>query len=84
MAASGTTLVAPKPKGIIDPATVATTETFVWLMMAALISSALWVNLATVLNAPVSTTSNAVVQAYMALAHSTPSVRGGQSTMTKS
>ena len=31
-------------------------NTFIWAMMAALISSALWVNLATVVGAPVSTT----------------------------
>lgn len=43
-------------KGIIDPARVADTQTFVWAMMAALLSAALWVNLATYLNAPVSTT----------------------------
>jgi PiT family inorganic phosphate transporter len=43
-------------KGIIDPAQVADSDTFVWAMMAALISSAVWVNLATVIGAPVSTT----------------------------
>ncbi len=43
-------------KGIIDPSLVTDTDTFVWAMMAALISSAVWVNLATVIGAPVSTT----------------------------
>jgi len=61
---AGGDVVSTISKGIIDPATVPTTETFVWLMMAALISSALWVNLATVLNAPVSTT-HAVVGGVM-------------------
>jgi PiT family inorganic phosphate transporter len=61
---AGGDVVSTISKGIIDPSTVPTTETFVWLMMAALISSALWVNLATVLNAPVSTT-HAVVGGVM-------------------
>ncbi|MFM1813921.1 MAG: hypothetical protein RLZ98_616 [Pseudomonadota bacterium] len=43
-------------KGIVDPALVPNSETFVLAMMAALLSAALWVNLATYLNAPVSTT----------------------------
>ena len=61
---AGGDVVSTISKGIIDPATVPTTETFVWLMMAALISSALWVNLATIFNAPVSTT-HAVVGGVM-------------------
>ena len=61
---AGGDVVSTISKGIIDPSTVPTTETFVWLMMAALISSALWVNPATVLNAPVSTT-HAVVGGVM-------------------
>ena len=43
-------------KGIIDPSLVPDTQTFVWAMMAALLAAALWVNLATWLGAPVSTT----------------------------
>lgn len=43
-------------KGIIDPALMPDGRTFVWAMMAALLSSALWVNLATYIGAPVSTT----------------------------
>jgi PiT family inorganic phosphate transporter len=43
-------------KGIVDPARVADPDVFVWAMMAALLSAALWVNLATYLGAPVSTT----------------------------
>jgi len=51
-------------KGIIDPSLVPDTQTFVWVMMAALLSSALWVNLATYFGAPVSTT-HAVVGGVM-------------------
>lgn len=47
-------------KGIIDPALVADPKVFVWAMMAALLSSALWVNLATYIGAPVSTTHSVV------------------------
>ncbi|MGL4395917.1 MAG: inorganic phosphate transporter [Hyphomicrobium sp.] len=43
-------------KGIVDPAAVSDKQTFVWVMMAALLSSAIWVHLATWLGAPVSTT----------------------------
>lgn len=51
-------------KGIIDPSLVPDSQTFVWAMMAALLSSALWVNLATWFGAPVSTT-HAVVGGVM-------------------
>ncbi len=53
---AGGDVVATVSKGIIDPAQVADSSTFVWAMMAALISSAVWVNLATYIGAPVSTT----------------------------
>ncbi|MGH6735206.1 MAG: inorganic phosphate transporter [Methyloceanibacter sp.] len=43
-------------KGIIDPALVPSGETFIWVMMSALLASAIWVHLATFLGAPVSTT----------------------------
>jgi PiT family inorganic phosphate transporter len=43
-------------KGIIDPALVSSSDVFVWVMMSALLASALWVHLATFLGAPVSTT----------------------------
>ncbi|WP_144862916.1 inorganic phosphate transporter [Mesorhizobium sp. J18] len=43
-------------KGIIDPAAVGDPDVFIRAMMAALVSSALWVNLATWIGAPVSTT----------------------------
>jgi inorganic phosphate transporter, PiT family len=41
---------------IIDPALIPPGEVFVWIMMSALLASALWVHLATFLGAPVSTT----------------------------
>ncbi|WP_019894427.1 inorganic phosphate transporter [Hydrogenovibrio halophilus] len=47
-------------KGIIDPQMIADSQTFIWLMMAALLSAALWLNLATAMGAPVSTTHSIV------------------------
>lgn len=47
-------------KNIIDPANMADPSVFIWAMMAALVSSALWVNLATWIGAPVSTTHSIV------------------------
>lgn len=46
--------------GIINPAAVANTDVFVWLMMAALLAGALWLNIATAVGAPVSTTHSIV------------------------
>lgn len=46
--------------GIVSPEAVADPHTFIWAMMAALIASALWLNLATFLGAPVSTTHSIV------------------------
>lgn len=43
-------------KGLVDPAAVKDRDVFIWVMMSALLSSALWVHLATYLGAPVSTT----------------------------
>jgi PiT family inorganic phosphate transporter len=45
---------------IIDPARIGDGQTFVWLMMAALLAGALWLNVATALGAPVSTTHSIV------------------------
>ena len=42
--------------GIIDTSDVANADVLVWIMMAALLAAALWVNLATWLKAPISTT----------------------------
>ena len=57
---AGGDVVSTISKGIIDPAGVSETRVFIWAMMAALISSALWVNLATWVGAPVSTTHSVV------------------------
>ncbi len=47
-------------KGIIDPSMVTDLNTFIWLMMAALLAGAIWLNLATAVGAPVSTTHSIV------------------------
>ncbi|MBA1330245.1 phosphate permease, partial [Candidatus Endoriftia persephone str. Guaymas] len=39
---------------------IANTDTFIWLMMAALLAGAIWLNIATALGAPVSTTHSIV------------------------
>ena len=57
---AGGDVVSTISKGIIDPAGVSNPSVFIWAMMAALISSALWVNLATYVGAPVSTTHSVV------------------------
>ena len=54
---AGGDVVSTISKGIIDPSGMQNSEIFIWAMMAALISSALWVNLATWVGAPVSTAS---------------------------
>ena len=46
--------------GIIDPSTLEDGRAFVWLMTAALLAGALWLNLATWMGAPVSTTHSIV------------------------
>ncbi|MFN4061142.1 MAG: inorganic phosphate transporter [Paracoccus hibiscisoli] len=57
---AGGDVVGTISRGIIDPATIGTEGVFVWAMMAALLASALWVNLATWIGAPVSTTHSVV------------------------
>jgi len=57
---AGGDVVSTISKGIIDPASVQDSTVFIWAMMAALISSAMWVNLATWFGAPVSTTHSVV------------------------
>ena len=61
---AGGDVVSTISKGIIDPSLVDDSSTFIWAMMAALVSSAIWVNLATYVGAPVSTT-HAVVGGVM-------------------
>jgi PiT family inorganic phosphate transporter len=46
--------------GIVSPESLSDQTTFIWAMMAALISAALWINLATWMGAPVSTTHSVV------------------------
>ena len=57
---AGGDVVSTIKKGIINPAMIADTDAFIWLMMAALLAGAIWLNLATALGAPVSTTHSIV------------------------
>lgn len=57
---AGGDVVSTIKKGIIDPSQIADSDTFVWLMMAALLAGALWLNIATTFGAPVSTTHSIV------------------------
>ncbi|MFN3207722.1 MAG: inorganic phosphate transporter [Roseovarius sp.] len=57
---AGGDVVSTISKGIIDPEGMRDAQTFIWAMMAALVSAALWVNLATKVGAPVSTTHSVV------------------------
>ncbi|WP_076535004.1 inorganic phosphate transporter [Roseovarius nanhaiticus] len=57
---AGGDVVSTIAKGIIAPESIGTTSIFIWAMMAALLSAALWVNLATWIGAPVSTTHSVV------------------------
>ncbi|MCK5111210.1 MAG: inorganic phosphate transporter [Arcobacteraceae bacterium] len=47
-------------KGIIDPGMIDNPEIFIWAMTAALLSAAVWLNFATYIGAPVSTTHSIV------------------------
>ncbi len=57
---AGGDVVSTISKGIIDPSLVEDASVFVLAMMAALVAAALWVNLATFIGAPVSTTHSVV------------------------
>lgn len=50
--------------GIINPAAIADSDRFIWVMTAALLAGALWLNIATAVGAPVSTT-HAIVGAVL-------------------
>ena len=57
---AGGDVVGTVSRGIIAPESVADSRTFIWAMLAALMSAALWINLATWLGAPVSTTHSVI------------------------
>lgn len=57
---AGGDVVGTISKGIIDPSAVGNPEIFIWAMFAALLSAAVWINLATWIGAPVSTTHSIV------------------------
>src|SRR6056300_1045368 len=57
---AGGDVVSTIAKGIIAPQSMQTASIFIWAMLAALLSAALWVNLATWVGAPVSTTHSVV------------------------
>ncbi len=57
---AGGDVVGTIKSGIINPDLIANTDTFIWVMTAALLAGALWLNLATVMGAPVSTTHSIV------------------------
>jgi PiT family inorganic phosphate transporter len=57
---AGGEVVGTVSRGIIAPESVAGGQTFIWAMMSALLAGALWINLATLVGAPVSTTHSVV------------------------
>ena len=57
---AGGDVVGTIKSGIIDPDLVADRNTFIWLMIAALLAAAVWLNFATAVGAPVSTTHSIV------------------------
>jgi PiT family inorganic phosphate transporter len=57
---AGGDVVATIQKGIINPAAIAGTDRFIWLMTAALLAGAVWLNIATAVGAPVSTTHSII------------------------
>jgi len=57
---AGGDVVSTIKKGIIDPVLLNDTDVFIWAMLAALLGGALWLNIATIVGAPVSTTHSIV------------------------
>ncbi|MCJ8311598.1 MAG: inorganic phosphate transporter [Saccharospirillaceae bacterium] len=57
---AGGDVVSTIKKGIIDPSGIADTRDYIWLMAGALIAGAVWLNFATWMGAPVSTTHSIV------------------------
>jgi inorganic phosphate transporter, PiT family len=57
---AGGNVVSTVKNGIIDPADIGDSSVFVWVMMGALLGAAIWLNIATWIGAPVSTTHSIV------------------------
>nr|WP_314901973.1 anion permease [uncultured Deefgea sp.] len=57
---AGGDVVSTIRSGIIDPNLIPDKQTFIWIMLAALLAGALWLNVATAIGAPVSTTHSIV------------------------
>lgn len=57
---AGGDVVSTIKSGIIDPSMIEDSSVFVWVMMAALLAGAVWLNFATAIGAPVSTTHSIV------------------------
>ncbi len=57
---AGGDVVGTIKSGIINPAAIADPQVFVWLMIGALLAGAVWLNIATFVGAPVSTTHSIV------------------------
>ena len=57
---AGGDVVSTIKEDIIKPDMIGNSDTFIWLMMAALLAAAIWLNIATYMNAPVSTTHSIV------------------------
>lgn len=57
---AGGDVVSTIKNGIIEPSRLQDSETFIWLMVSALLAGAVWLNLATMFGAPVSTTHSIV------------------------
>ena len=57
---AGGSVVSTIKKGIIDPSMINNPQVFIWLMVAALLAAAIWLNAATMFGAPVSTTHSIV------------------------
>ncbi len=57
---AGGDVVGTIKKNIIDPSAIGNSDQFIWLMTAALLAGAIWLNIATAVGAPVSTTHSIV------------------------
>ncbi len=57
---AGGDVVSTIKNGIIDPSLIQDSNVFIWVMMAALLAGAVWLNFATAVGAPVSTTHSVV------------------------